>query len=110
MVGQEPLCSTQVIRAAADQDREAVLKKSIEMKFLTGYEVKVSKPLRLIGRSGPAPVDMAVFPQYLSTSCSWRPPYAWHSENSALSRKYIGSSRTIWLKVYHLVSPAHPGC
>lgn len=55
MVGQKPLCSTQVIRAAADQDREAVLKKSIEMKFLTGYEVKVSKPLRLIGRSGPAP-------------------------------------------------------
>lgn len=30
----------QIIRAAADQDREAVLKKSIEMKFLTGYEVK----------------------------------------------------------------------
>lgn len=30
----------QVIRAAADQDREAVLQKSIEMKFLTGYEVK----------------------------------------------------------------------
>lgn len=35
-----PLCA-QIIRAAADQDREAVLKKSIEMKFLTGYEVKV---------------------------------------------------------------------
>lgn len=38
-----PLCtSAQIIRAAADRDREAVLKKSIEMKFLTGYEVKVS--------------------------------------------------------------------
>lgn len=34
--------SVQIIRAAANQDREAVLKKSIEMKFLTGYEVKVS--------------------------------------------------------------------
>lgn len=31
----------QVIKAAADMDRERVLKKSIEMKFLTGYEVKV---------------------------------------------------------------------
>lgn len=41
------LCSSQVIRAAADQDREAVLKKSIEMKFLTGYEVKVSEPPKL---------------------------------------------------------------
>lgn len=40
-----PLCtSAQIIRAAANQDREAVLKKSIEMKFLTGYEVKVSSP------------------------------------------------------------------
>uniref|UniRef100_A0A8B9SCN7 Atypical kinase COQ8A, mitochondrial n=1 Tax=Apteryx owenii TaxID=8824 RepID=A0A8B9SCN7_APTOW len=29
-----------VIKAAADMDRERVLKKSIEMKFLTGYEVK----------------------------------------------------------------------
>ena len=38
-----PWCaSPQIIRAAADRDREAVLKKSIEMKFLTGYEVKVS--------------------------------------------------------------------
>lgn len=37
-----PRACAQVIRAAADQDREAVLKKSIEMKFLTGYEVKVS--------------------------------------------------------------------
>ena len=40
-----PLCtSAQIIRAAANRDREAVLKKSIEMKFLTGYEVKVSPP------------------------------------------------------------------
>uniref|UniRef100_A0A8C0J2F8 Atypical kinase COQ8A, mitochondrial n=1 Tax=Chelonoidis abingdonii TaxID=106734 RepID=A0A8C0J2F8_CHEAB len=31
----------EVIKAAADQDRETVLRKSIEMKFLTGYEVKV---------------------------------------------------------------------
>ncbi|XP_025916227.1 atypical kinase COQ8A, mitochondrial isoform X2 [Apteryx rowi] len=30
----------EVIKAAADMDRERVLKKSIEMKFLTGYEVK----------------------------------------------------------------------
>lgn len=37
------LCHRQVIRAAANRDREAVLKKSIEMKFLTGYEVKVSE-------------------------------------------------------------------
>lgn len=36
------LCLHQIIRAAANRDREAVLKKSIEMKFLTGYEVKVS--------------------------------------------------------------------
>lgn len=34
--------SAQIIRAAADRDREAVREKSIEMKFLTGYEVKVS--------------------------------------------------------------------
>lgn len=56
VVGQEPLSSAQVIRAAADQDREAVLKKSIEMKFLTGYEVKVSEPPRLTlgGRSRPS--------------------------------------------------------
>lgn len=44
---QQLLCSAhgapdQIIKAAADRDREAVLKKSIEMKFLTGYEVKVS--------------------------------------------------------------------
>lgn len=31
----------EVIKAAADMDRERVLKKSIEMKFLTGYEIKV---------------------------------------------------------------------
>lgn len=37
----------QVIRAAADQDREAVLKKSIEMKFLTGYEVKAMEDAHL---------------------------------------------------------------
>ncbi|PKU41000.1 chaperone activity of bc1 complex- mitochondrial [Limosa lapponica baueri] len=30
----------EVIKAAADMDRERVLKKSIDMKFLTGYEVK----------------------------------------------------------------------
>lgn len=36
------LFSVQIIRAAADRDREAVRQKSIEMKFLTGYEVKVS--------------------------------------------------------------------
>ncbi|XP_039387156.1 atypical kinase COQ8A, mitochondrial isoform X2 [Mauremys reevesii] len=30
----------EVIKSAADQDRETVLRKSIEMKFLTGYEVK----------------------------------------------------------------------
>ncbi|EOA99119.1 Chaperone activity of bc1 complex-like, mitochondrial, partial [Anas platyrhynchos] len=30
----------EVIKAAADMDRDRVLKKSIEMKFLTGYEVK----------------------------------------------------------------------
>uniref|UniRef100_A0A8C0C9W4 Atypical kinase COQ8A, mitochondrial n=1 Tax=Balaenoptera musculus TaxID=9771 RepID=A0A8C0C9W4_BALMU len=34
----------QIIRAAANRDREAVLKKSIEMKFLTGYEVKKAAP------------------------------------------------------------------
>lgn len=39
-----PLPCAQIIRAAADRDREAVLRKSIEMKFLTGYEVKVSGP------------------------------------------------------------------
>ncbi|XP_014453634.1 atypical kinase COQ8A, mitochondrial isoform X2 [Alligator mississippiensis] len=30
----------EIIKAAADLDRERVLRKSIEMKFLTGYEVK----------------------------------------------------------------------
>ncbi|XP_074845970.1 atypical kinase COQ8A, mitochondrial [Carettochelys insculpta] len=30
----------EVIKAAANQDREAVWRKSIEMKFLTGYEIK----------------------------------------------------------------------
>lgn len=33
----------QIIKAAADGDREGVLKQSIEMKFLTGYETKVGK-------------------------------------------------------------------
>lgn len=93
VIGQEPLCSLQVIRAAADQDREAVLKKSIEMKFLTGYEVKVSEPPRLSSLS----VGMAVFPWYLSTSCSWSPPYAQHSENSALCRKGVEWSRRFGL-------------
>lgn len=37
----ESVLPIQVIKAAADMDRERVLKKSIEMKFLTGYEVKV---------------------------------------------------------------------
>lgn len=37
----------QVIRAAANRDREAVLKKSIEMKFLTGYEVKAMEDAHL---------------------------------------------------------------
>ncbi|XP_020837791.1 LOW QUALITY PROTEIN: atypical kinase COQ8A, mitochondrial [Phascolarctos cinereus] len=37
----------QLIRAAADQDRETVLKKSIEMKFLTGYEVKAMEDAHL---------------------------------------------------------------
>ncbi|KAI4537012.1 hypothetical protein MG293_013215 [Ovis ammon polii] len=37
----------QIIRAAANQDREAVLKKSIEMKFLTGYEVKAMEDAHL---------------------------------------------------------------
>lgn len=31
----------QIINAAAHQDREGVLQKSREMKFLTGYESKV---------------------------------------------------------------------
>ncbi|KAG8511830.1 Atypical kinase COQ8A, mitochondrial [Galemys pyrenaicus] len=37
----------QIIRAAADRDREMVLKKSIEMKFLTGYEVKAMEDAHL---------------------------------------------------------------
>ncbi|XP_006871324.1 PREDICTED: chaperone activity of bc1 complex-like, mitochondrial [Chrysochloris asiatica] len=37
----------QIIRAAADKDRETVLKKSIEMKFLTGYEVKAMEDAHL---------------------------------------------------------------
>jgi hypothetical protein len=42
----------QIIRAAADRDREAVLRKSIEMKFLTGYEVKVGGVAGLHGVGG----------------------------------------------------------
>ncbi|KAM4860509.1 atypical kinase COQ8A, mitochondrial isoform 2-T4 [Thomomys bottae] len=37
----------QIIRAAADRDRETVLRKSIEMKFLTGYEVKAMEDAHL---------------------------------------------------------------
>ncbi|XP_038617047.1 atypical kinase COQ8A, mitochondrial [Tachyglossus aculeatus] len=37
----------QIIRAAADMDRDMVLKKSIEMKFLTGYEVKAMEDAHL---------------------------------------------------------------
>uniref|UniRef100_A0A8I4A3T3 Atypical kinase COQ8A, mitochondrial n=1 Tax=Callithrix jacchus TaxID=9483 RepID=A0A8I4A3T3_CALJA len=37
----------QIIRAAADRDRETVRAKSIEMKFLTGYEVKVMEDAHL---------------------------------------------------------------
>ncbi|XP_008529750.2 atypical kinase COQ8A, mitochondrial isoform X1 [Equus przewalskii] len=37
----------QIIRAAADRDREAVREKSIEMKFLTGYEVKAMEDAHL---------------------------------------------------------------
>ena len=40
-------CYIQIIRAAADQDREAVLKNSTEMKFLTGYEVKAVEDTHL---------------------------------------------------------------
>ncbi|XP_023566001.1 atypical kinase COQ8A, mitochondrial isoform X2 [Octodon degus] len=36
-----------IIRAAADRDREAVRQKSIEMKFLTGYEVKAMEDAHL---------------------------------------------------------------
>ncbi|XP_037678631.1 atypical kinase COQ8A, mitochondrial [Choloepus didactylus] len=37
----------QIIKAAADRDRETVLKKSIEMKFLSGYEVKAMEDAHL---------------------------------------------------------------
>uniref|UniRef100_A0A8D0GL27 Atypical kinase COQ8A, mitochondrial n=1 Tax=Sphenodon punctatus TaxID=8508 RepID=A0A8D0GL27_SPHPU len=37
----------EIIRAAADGDRDTVLKKSIEMKFLTGYEVKAMEEAHL---------------------------------------------------------------
>ncbi|XP_033617965.1 atypical kinase COQ8A, mitochondrial [Fukomys damarensis] len=37
----------QIIKAAADRDREAVRQKSIEMKFLTGYEVKAMEDAHL---------------------------------------------------------------
>uniref|UniRef100_A0A8C2VVK3 Atypical kinase COQ8A, mitochondrial n=1 Tax=Chinchilla lanigera TaxID=34839 RepID=A0A8C2VVK3_CHILA len=37
----------QIIRAAADRDREVVRQKSIEMKFLTGYEVKAMEDAHL---------------------------------------------------------------
>uniref|UniRef100_A0A6J0UWB3 Atypical kinase COQ8A, mitochondrial n=1 Tax=Pogona vitticeps TaxID=103695 RepID=A0A6J0UWB3_9SAUR len=37
----------ELIKAAADMDREEVLKKSIEMKFLTGYEVKAMEDAHL---------------------------------------------------------------
>lgn len=42
----------QIIKAASDGDREGVLKQSIEMKFLTGYETKVGKYNPDILRSG----------------------------------------------------------
>ncbi|KAM3931876.1 atypical kinase COQ8A, mitochondrial isoform 1-T2 [Leptodactylus fuscus] len=37
----------EIIRAAADKDRERLLKKSIEMKFLTGYESKAMENAHL---------------------------------------------------------------
>ncbi|XP_053163038.1 atypical kinase COQ8A, mitochondrial isoform X2 [Hemicordylus capensis] len=37
----------ELIKSAADLDREKVLKKSIEMKFLTGYEVKTMEDAHL---------------------------------------------------------------
>ncbi|XP_069464781.1 atypical kinase COQ8A, mitochondrial [Ambystoma mexicanum] len=37
----------EIIKAAADQDRELLLKKSIEMKFLSGYETKVMENAHL---------------------------------------------------------------
>ncbi|XP_075719540.1 atypical kinase COQ8A, mitochondrial [Rhinoderma darwinii] len=37
----------EVIRAAADKDREKLMKKSVEMKFLTGYESKAMEAAHL---------------------------------------------------------------
>lgn len=37
----------EVIRAAADKDREKLLKKSVEMKFLSGYETKAMEDAHL---------------------------------------------------------------
>lgn len=37
----------ELIKAAADMDREKVLKKSIEMKFLSGYEIKAMEDAHL---------------------------------------------------------------
>nr|XP_060610147.1 atypical kinase COQ8A, mitochondrial [Anolis sagrei ordinatus]XP_060610148.1 atypical kinase COQ8A, mitochondrial [Anolis sagrei ordinatus] len=37
----------ELIKAAAEMDRETVLRKSIEMKFLTGYEVKAMEDAHL---------------------------------------------------------------
>ncbi|XP_068088908.1 atypical kinase COQ8A, mitochondrial [Hyperolius riggenbachi] len=37
----------EVIRAAADKDRETLLKKSVEMKFLSGYETKAMEDAHL---------------------------------------------------------------
>lgn len=37
----------EVIRAAADQDREKLLRKSVEMKFLSGYESKAMEQAHL---------------------------------------------------------------
>lgn len=76
-----PSCaSPQIIRAAADRDRETVRAKSIEMKFLTGYEVKVSRvagdPRDLLTQ-GPAPcVGMD---ESTGGSCPQGAPRAWAS-------------------------------
>lgn len=40
--GKSILFPLQIIHSAAEGDREGVLQKSIEMRFLTGYESKVS--------------------------------------------------------------------
>lgn len=40
--GKSILFHLQIIRSGAEGNREGVLQKSIEMKFLTGYESKVS--------------------------------------------------------------------